>query len=93
MRKVALVGFVADTRPAASAESDFFAGVITDKLWETVLELPQKFREILILHGHYELTHTELRDLLGIPEGTVKSRLSRARSKLLRKWREVETDD
>jgi RNA polymerase sigma-70 factor (ECF subfamily) len=93
IKKVALIGFIADTRSIPSAESEFFSDALTDRLWETVLGLPQKYREILILHGHYGLTHAELGDLLGITEGTVKSGLSRARSKLLKKLKEEDAND
>ncbi len=39
-------------------------------------------REILLLHAWAELTDAEIADALGLPVGTVKSRLSRTREKV-----------
>ncbi len=51
-------------------------------MWEVVLKLPKKHREILILDAKYELSYEEMAETLGVSIGTVKSRLSRARSKV-----------
>jgi RNA polymerase sigma-70 factor (ECF subfamily) len=55
-----------------------------------VLKLPQSSREILILSAQYGLQQAELSELLGIAEGTVKSRLHRARKRLVKRMREEE---
>lgn len=39
-----------------------------------ILELPEKMRQVLILHRFGELGYREISNLLGIPEGTVASR-------------------
>jgi RNA polymerase sigma-70 factor (ECF subfamily) len=44
--------------------------------------LPPDLRRVVVLHHLGDLGTAELADELGIPEGTVKSRLSRARSRL-----------
>jgi RNA polymerase sigma-70 factor, ECF subfamily len=44
--------------------------------------LDEEERNALLLHYRYELTHTEIADALGIPLGTVKSLIRRARMKL-----------
>ena len=44
--------------------------------------LPVEQREILLLVGLEELSYAEVARALGIPQGTVMSRLSRARSRL-----------
>jgi RNA polymerase sigma-70 factor (ECF subfamily) len=59
-------------------------------VWEIVLGLPGKYREVIVLDAHYELSYKEMADLLGISEGTVKSRLHRARAKVERKLKEDE---
>jgi RNA polymerase sigma-70 factor (ECF subfamily) len=90
LKKVILIGFFTESRSVSSAEADYFSGAITDELWTAVLTLPRHYREILILHAHYGLTHMELTDVLGITEGTVKSRLHRARARLAKELKEVE---
>lgn len=49
---------------------------------EAVLSLPEEFREVLLCVYFEELSVEETAKALGIREGTVKSRLSRAREKL-----------
>ena len=44
--------------------------------------LPVEQRSILVLHHHDELPLTEVAARLGVPEGTVKSRLHAARAAL-----------
>jgi RNA polymerase sigma-70 factor (ECF subfamily) len=44
--------------------------------------LPVPFREILLLCDFEEMSYQEISDTLGIPAGTVMSRLSRARRAL-----------
>ncbi len=46
---------------------------------EAVRELPQPFREIIILREFEGLSYREIAQVTGIPIGTVMSRLSRAR--------------
>ena len=52
-------------------------------------ELRRDEREILLLTAWAELTDAEIADALGLPVGTVKSRLSRAREKLRNRLGEV----
>ena len=54
----------------------------TRELAAALAELRRDEREILLLHAWAELTDTEIAAVLGIPAGTVKSRLSRTREKL-----------
>lgn len=44
--------------------------------------LPNEYREILALHAVEGLSYKELSAVIGVPMGTVMSRLSRARSRL-----------
>lgn len=46
------------------------------------MELPDKYREVLVLDIQQDLSVAELSALLGIAQGTVKSRLVRARMKV-----------
>ncbi|WP_223192226.1 RNA polymerase sigma factor [Paenibacillus sedimenti] len=54
----------------------------TKRIWSAVIQLPRKFREIVILDAHYCLTAKEIAELLNISQGTVKSRLHRAHTKI-----------
>jgi len=47
-----------------------------------IQELPMESREIILLREFEELSYQEIASLLGCPQGTVMSRLARARSKL-----------
>ncbi|MCM1161791.1 MAG: RNA polymerase sigma factor [Roseburia sp.] len=51
-------------------------------LLELVCQLEDSFREVLILYYFEEFSVKEIAKILTIPEGTVKSRLSRAREEL-----------
>ncbi|SEO74760.1 RNA polymerase sigma factor [Paenibacillus sp. OV219] len=88
LRKVTLIGLFQDTRRSSSAEVDYMSANFTDEIWSFVLELPRNDREVIILYAHYELSYKELAELLGIAEGTVKSRLARARAKLAKRMKE-----
>jgi RNA polymerase sigma-70 factor (ECF subfamily) len=55
-----------------------------------IAELPDGFREVLVLHDVEGHTHEEIARMLGIVAGTSKSQLSRARRSLRRRLEEVE---
>ncbi|WP_145336639.1 RNA polymerase sigma factor [Paenibacillus xylanexedens] len=71
-----------------SAEMEVIRKAHVHEIWDIVLALPEKFREILLLHLRYELTTVEIADMLRISQGTVKSRLSRAKVKVRKQWEE-----
>ncbi|MDU0206485.1 MULTISPECIES: RNA polymerase sigma factor [Paenibacillus] len=83
-RKVTLVGFIQSTATSQSAENEAMEKLYANDLWKKVISLPPKYREILILHAHYQLSAKEMAAVLNISEGTVKSRLHRARLKMIR---------
>jgi RNA polymerase sigma factor (sigma-70 family) len=59
------------------------------ELATAVAKLRPAEREILLLRAWAELTDSEIADALGLPIGTVKSRLSRARNQLRNQLGEV----
>lgn len=71
-----------------SAEMEVMRKAHVHEIWDIVLVLREKFREILLLHLRYGLTTTEIADMLRISQGTAKSRLSRAKEKVRNQWKE-----
>lgn len=59
------------------------------ELWYLVMELSQEFRDVVILYYYDGFRVREIARMLKISEGTVKSRLKRAREKLKRAWEGV----
>ena len=51
-------------------------------LAESVNRLPAEFKEVVLLHYYQGYGVSEIADMLGIAEGTVSSRLSRARARM-----------
>ncbi len=70
----------ADT--AASAEEDLVRRAEGARLSRALDELPAEFREVLVLRELEELSYREIAEVVGIPAGTVMSRLCRARRRL-----------
>ncbi|RKN84563.1 RNA polymerase sigma factor [Paenibacillus ginsengarvi] len=91
IRKVTLVEWIVRPDTHNSAEDEAMELCLAEDIWQVVLKLPIAYREVLILDAKYELTNKEIAEVLGISQGTVKSRLSRARSKVTKMWRERET--
>lgn len=80
--RVSLIGWITSKQTKPSAENEFMDAAAVSQIWKFVLELPPKYREVLILESHYQLPRKEMAQLLGISEGTIKSRLHRARTRL-----------
>ena len=64
--------------PEAVASQDEMAALVKREL----AALPRPHREILILREFLDLAYAEIAEVLGVPPGTVMSRLHRARSAL-----------
>jgi RNA polymerase sigma-70 factor (ECF subfamily) len=65
---------------------DPMANEYTDEMQHALNQLPLELRESLLLVVVAELTHQEAADVLGVPLGTVLSRVSRARQRLREHW-------
>ncbi|MBV7273626.1 sigma-70 family RNA polymerase sigma factor [Clostridium thailandense] len=52
------------------------------ELLKEVMDLPKKYKDVVILFYYEELSTTEISRILNIPDGTVRSRLFRAREVL-----------
>lgn len=58
---------------------------LKDKLYRAIDELPEIYRITLVMHDVEGYTHEEIANVLGVAEGTCKSRLSVARAQLREK--------
>lgn len=61
-----------------------------ENLWEAVLRLPEDQRLAVTLDYYEDMPVAQIARTLGIPQGTVKSRLSRGRERLRQLLREEE---
>lgn len=61
-----------------------------ERVREAIEELPEHLKLTLILAYYQELKYREIADILGIPVGTVKSRLHAALLKLQERWKAKE---
>jgi len=79
---------IGDARPAfssaheASPEETVLEEILNDDLETAVNSLETRFRTVLLLVDVDELTYAEAAEALGVPVGTVMSRLSRARARV-----------
>lgn len=71
--------------PADAAQDPYSAyasGIERENVRAAIQQLPQEFREIILLRQYEELSYQEIATLLDCPPGTVMSRLARARARL-----------
>ena len=64
--------------------------VLRDRLHRAISDLPEIYRTTLIMHDIEGYTHTEIAEVLGVAEGTCKSRLFIARAQLRTALRDLE---
>jgi RNA polymerase sigma-70 factor (ECF subfamily) len=53
-----------------------------ERVRQAVLQLPPKYREVLVLFYWNDLSYSEMQEVTGLNESTIKTRLHRARQKL-----------
>lgn len=63
-------------------ETDFLDSLLRVDLEQAIDDLPDAFREVVVLVDVHGLAYREVAELLDVPLGTVRSRLSRGRSLL-----------
>ena len=76
---------IEDKSPGVGRTDGLVAGREASELLQAGLQkLSPELRETVILRDLEELEYREIADVLGVPEGTVKSRLNRGRAELAR---------
>jgi RNA polymerase sigma-70 factor (ECF subfamily) len=75
---------VADENP----EATFYDSFIDEDVVRAIGELPEEYRSALVMSDVHGLRYAEIARVLGVPEGTVKSRLFRGRRLLQNRLRD-----
>ena len=75
-----------ETKEAAGRRPDQIAllGELSDQVQRALARISPDLREAVILRDLQGLEYREIQDVLGVPEGTVKSRINRGRIELAR---------
>ena len=71
---------------AQSPEAETLRRLDSASVQRLIAQLPDNFREALVLREINNLSYREIGDVLGVPVGTVMSRLARARALLRAAW-------
>ena len=72
--------------PQVSPETETLHQRDAQTIRRLVAELPDQFREAIVLREINDLPYRDIADVIGVPVGTVMSRLARARSMLRKAW-------
>jgi RNA polymerase sigma-70 factor (ECF subfamily) len=70
--------------PTAAPEADVLDGIAAEEVVKAVEKLPELHREVVLLVDVEGFSYKDAADVLGVPIGTVMSRLHRARRQLQR---------
>ena len=82
-----------DLQPASPERGPYAAAEhrdLRELLREALGKLPATLRTAVVLRDLQELSYQEIADRLGLPEGTVKSRINRGRLELARQLKRLE---
>ena len=67
------------TRKSKSPEEEFLANVLDEDIQQALVALPDDFRMVVLLADLEGFSYKEIAEILGVPVGTVMSRLYRGR--------------
>ena len=81
-----------DLQPSVDAEEILVSNERAEHLWRAIDALPPKLRETVVLASIEGHGVSDVARLLGVPEGTVKSRLFLARERLAEKLQCIARD-
>lgn len=65
-----------------SVEDEFLKSITDEEISKAIEDLPEQFREVVLLFDVEGLSYAEIAEMLKIPSGTVMSRLHRGRKAL-----------
>ncbi len=65
-------------------EGEFFRSIVDDQVFAAIDELPDEYLMAVVLSDLEDLSYGEIAEVMGVPVGTVKSRLFRGRRLLQR---------
>ncbi|WP_243355496.1 sigma-70 family RNA polymerase sigma factor [Bacillus litorisediminis] len=85
--------FLENFKRTESTESSFLKADRNEQLLQTIINLPMKYREVIVLHYFYDVKINELAQTLELNSNTVKTRLSRGRDILKRRMQAMEGDE
>lgn len=78
-------------RPVSDPAANVVAHMAEDDVGRALAKLPEEFRAVATLYFIDDLSYQEIAEILGVPIGTVRSRLHRARHMLQKQlWRVAE---
>jgi len=66
-------------------EGEFFRSIVDDRVFAETEALPEEYRMTVVLSGLEDLSYGEIAEVMGIPVGTVESRLFRGRRQFQRR--------
>jgi RNA polymerase sigma-70 factor, ECF subfamily len=90
LRERKLVSVSVDAVPVGAQEAGALAGLLDRErataLRRLVLTLPVRYREPIVMYYFQEMTLPRMAEVLRVPVGTIKARLSRGRALLARRF-------
>lgn len=63
-------------------EGDFFESIVDEQIIQAIQDLPEEYRSAVVMSDLEGLPYAEIAEAMGVPVGTVKSRLFRGRRQL-----------
>ncbi|USG66837.1 sigma-70 family RNA polymerase sigma factor [Brevibacillus ruminantium] len=81
-RKTILTSTFFENNASESIEHQIMQQFQNDELVRTVMALPTKYREVIVLYYFEEVKSPEIAELLGVKESTIRVRISRGLEKL-----------
>ena len=79
--------------PSPTPEEELFRKADVDHVRRAVQAIPEPFREAVVLRDLEDLSYAEIAAVMGVPVGTVMSRLSRGRAMLATELLPARTED